>query len=362
MANKIALITGITGQDGTYLTKFLLSKGYDVHGIKRRTSAQNNQRMDRINDAIDYTHPQLFLHFGDLADTGVIMKLIQHIKPDEVYHLAAMSHVHASFEQPEYTSDVNGLGALRILEAIKMSGMEQEVRFYQASTSELFGNSTESPQSEKTPFLPTSPYAVSKLFAYWMTANYRNTYGLYACNGILFNHESPLRGESFVSRKITLSVAKIALGLQETLFLGNLNARRDWGHAEDYVEAMWLILQQQKADDYVIATGISTSVREFVKKSFGILGVFLYFEGEGIEEKGYCQFSENSHFKIRKHQLLLAVDPQYYRPTDVECLTGDARKANQRLAWYPKKSIDILIGEMVAADLQLIKYQQLRKF
>lgn len=358
MANKIALITGITGQDGSYLTKLLLSKGYEVHGIKRKSSSINNLRMDRINQVPDYTHPLLFLHYGDLTDTGLLMRLIQDVKPGEIYHLAAMSDVQASFEQPEYTADVNGLGTLRMLEAIRMAGFEREVRFYQASTSELFGNSSESPQSETTPFLPASPYAVSKLFAYWMTTNYRNAYGLFACNGILFNHESPYRGECFVSRKISLSVAKIALGLQETLYLGNLDAQRDWGHAEDYVEAMWLILQQKKADDYVIATGISTTVREFVQKSFSIIGVYLYFEGSGIEEKAYCLFSENSDFQIRKHQLLLAVDPRFFRPTDVEWLTGDAGKATQLLNWAPKKSIDVLIREMVEADLNLIQNQQ----
>lgn len=357
MTKKIALITGITGQDGTYLTKLLLSKGYEVHGMQRRTSRLNNVRMDTIHRDAMVANTQLFTHFGDLSDAGMLIKLVQQIQPDEVYHLAAMSHVQVSFDQPEYTADINATGTLRLLEAIKIAGLCQKTKFYQASTSELFGNAARSPQGESTPFHPTSPYAISKLFAYWMTTNYRNSYGLFACNGILFNHESPLRDESFVTRKITMSVAKIGLGIQKTLYLGNLNAKRDWGHAEDYVEAMWLMLQKNKPDDYVIATGISTSVREFVEKSFDIIGIKLQFEGTGTDEKGYCLSSQNSLYPVKKNSLLVAIDSQFYRPTDIDWLIGDTKKAKKDLHWEARTSIDCLVHEMVTSDIQMVLNQ-----
>lgn len=354
---KTALITGITGQDGAYLTKLLLSKGYEVHGIQRRTSRLNDVRMDTIHRETFNANTHLFKHFGDLSDAGMLIKLVQKIQPDEVYHLAAMSHVQVSFDQPEYTADINATGTLRLLEAIKIAGLCQKTKFYQASTSELFGNAAKSPQGESTPFHPTSPYAISKLFAFWMTTNYRNSYGLFACNGILFNHESPLRDESFVTRKITMAVAKIGLGYQKTLYLGNLNAKRDWGHAEDYVEAMWLMLQKNEPDDYVIATGISTSVREFVKKSFDIIGIKLQFKGIGAAEKGYCLSSQNSLYPVKKNSLLVAIDPKFYRPTDIEWLIGDTRKAIKELNWKAKTSIDHLVKEMVTSDIQIVLNQ-----
>lgn len=357
MTKKIALITGITGQDGAYLTKLLLSKGYEVHGMQRRTSRLNNVRMDTIQREAAVGNTHLFTHFGDLSDAGMLIKLVQQIQPDEVYHLAAMSHVQVSFDQPEYTADINATGTLRLLEAIKIAGLCQKTKFYQASTSELFGNATKSPQGESTPFHPTSPYAISKLFAYWMTTNYRNSYSLFACNGILFNHESPLRDESFVTRKITMAVAKIGLGCQKTLYLGNLNAKRDWGHAEDYVEAMWLMLQKNKPDDYVIATGISTSVREFVEKSFDIIGIKLQFEGIGTDEKGYCLSSQNSLYPVKKNSLLVAIDPQFYRPTDIEWLIGDTTKAKKELHWEARTSVDSLVHEMVTSDIQSVTHQ-----
>jgi GDPmannose 4,6-dehydratase len=357
MTKKIALITGITGQDGTYLTKLLLSKGYEVHGMHRRTSRINNVRIDTIYREAIVAKSNLFTHFGDLSDAGMLIKLMQQIQPDEVYHLAAMSHVQVSFDQPEYTADINATGTLRLLEAIKINGLCQKTKFYQASTSELFGNADTSPQGETTPFHPTSPYAISKLFAFWMTTNYRNSYGLFACNGILFNHESPLRDESFVTRKITMAVAKIGLGCQKILYLGNLNAKRDWGHAEDYVEAMWLMLQKNKPDDYVIATGISTSVREFVEKSFDIIGVKLQFEGNGTNEKGYCLSSQNNLYPVKKNSLLVAIDPQFYRPTDIEWLIGDTTKAKKDLHWEARTSIDCLVHEMVTSDIKSVLNQ-----
>ncbi|NBU35549.1 MAG: GDP-mannose 4,6-dehydratase [Bacteroidetes bacterium] len=348
---KRALITGITGQDGAYLTHFLIEKGYEVHGLKRRTSAINISRMHLLSPLQKINPKCLIIHYGDLSDAGQMIQIIQQIQPDEVYNLAAMSHVQVSFEQPTYTAEINGIGTLHLLNAIKILGLERKTRFYQASTSELFGNSSKAPQSEITPFFPTSPYAISKLFAHWTTINYRNAYQIFACNGILFNHESPIRGEQFVTRKISLSVASIALGLQESLILGNLNAQRDWGHAEDYVKAMWLMMQQNSPSDFVIATGISTSVREFVCKSFEIIGVKLYFEGTGMEEKGYCLSSENFHYPIQKNRLLLSVEPQFFRPTDIERLIGDASKARNILQWSPQRNIDSLIREMVETDL-----------
>jgi len=352
---KKAFITGITGQDGAYLALLLLDKGYEVHGLKRRSSAINTSRIELLSIHKNLPNERLIMHFGDLSDAGNLIQLIRQIQPDEIYNLAAMSHVQVSFEQPAYTAEINGIGTLHLLDAIKTLGFEGKTRFYQASTSELFGNSYLSPQSEITPFLPASPYAISKLFAYWTTINYRNAYHIFGCNGILFNHESPLRGEHFVTRKITRSVARIALGLQQTLVLGNLNAQRDWGHAQDYVKAMWLMLQQNNPSDYVIATGISTSVREFVKKSFHIIGVKLYFEGSGLEEKGFCLSSENSQYPIKKNKLLVTVDPQYFRPTDIKKLVGDASKAKDFLQWFPQITLDFLIREMVEADLNLIQ-------
>lgn len=355
---KKAFITGITGQDGAYLAHFLLTKGYEVHGLKRRSSSINTSRIDILSINKHLPNERLIMHYGDLSNAGNLIQLIQQIQPHEIYNLAAMSHVQVSFEQPAYTAEINGLGTLHLLDAIKTLGLEGKTRFYQASTSELFGNTSLSPQSEITPFSPASPYAVSKLFAYWTTINYRNAYHIFGCNGILFNHESPLRGEHFVTRKISRSVARIALGLQQTLVLGNLNAERDWGHAQDYVKAMWLMLQQNDPADYVIATGISTSVREFVRKSFEIIGVNLYFEGLGLEEKGYCLSSKNSHYPITKNKLLVTVDPQYFRPTDIECLVGDASKARDCLQWFPQITLDNLIREMMEADLNLIQNQK----
>ncbi len=355
---KKAFITGITGQDGAYLTPFLLDKGYEVHGLKRRSSSLNISRIDFPAIQMKGQNERLIMHFGDLSDAGNLIHLIQQIQPDEIYNLAAMSHVQVSFEQPAYTAEINGLGTLHLLNAINILGLGGKTKFYQASTSELFGNSSQSPQSETTPFIPSSPYAVSKLFAYWTTLNYRKAYQIFACNGILFNHESPFRGEHFVTRKISRSVARIALGLQQILILGNLNAQRDWGHAQDYVKAMWLMLQQNNPSDYVIATGISTSVREFVIKSFHIIGVKLYFEGSGLEEKGYCLSSEKSPYYIPKNKLLIKVDPQYFRPNDIEWLVGDASKAKAHLNWFPLITLDFLVREMVETDLNLIKKLQ----
>ena len=354
---KKALITGITGQDGAYLTELLLKKGYEVHGVKRRSSMFNTQRIDHLYEDPHVPTRHMTLHYGDLTDSTNLIRIIQEVQPDEIYNLGAMSHVHVSFETPEYTANADGIGALRILEAIRLLGLTKKTKFYQASTSELYGLVQAVPQSETTPFYPRSPYAVAKLYAYWITVNYREAYGMYACNGILFNHESPLRDESFVTRKITMSVAKIGLGIQKTLYLGNLNAKRDWGHAEDYVEAMWLMLQKNKPDDYVIATGISTSVREFVEKSFDIIGVKLQFEGNGTNEKGYCLSSQNSLYPVKKNSLLVAIDPQFYRPTDIEWLIGDTTKAKEELHWEARTSVDSLVHEMVTSDIQSVLNQ-----
>lgn len=341
MTTKKALITGITGQDGSYLADLLLSKGYEVHGIKRRTSMINTQRIDHLYEDPHKKNRQLMLHYGDMVDGTSLTRIIQKIMPDEIYHLAAQSHVKVSFDEPEYTGDVNGLGTLRILEAIRMLGLEQKTRFYQASTSELYGKVQEIPQTEKTPFYPRSPYAVAKLYAYWMTVNYREAYGLYACNGILFNHESPVRGETFVTRKITRALSRIKLGLQDCLYLGNLDSKRDWGHARDYVEMQWLMLQQDAPDDYVIATGVQQTVRTFVNLAAKELNINLIWEGEGEQEKGLDKESGT---------CIVKVDPAYYRPTEVDTLLGDPTKAKQKLGWEPKISFESLVKEMVMAD------------
>ena len=358
---KKALITGVTGQDGAYLAKFLLEKGYEVHGIKRRTSLFNTARIDDIYQDPHVENQRFVLHYGDLADSTNIIRIVQEVKPDEIYNLGAMSHVHVSFEEPEYSADIDGLGTLRLLEAVRILGLSKKVKIYQASTSELYGKVQEIPQTETTPFYPRSPYAVAKLYAYWITVNYREAYGMFACNGILFNHESPLRGETFVTRKITRAVAKIGLGLQELVYLGNLDAKRDWGHAKDYVELMWKILQHDNAEDWVIATGVTTSVRDFVKMSFNYIGVELRFEGEGVNEVGIVQSCSHPDYQIEEGTIVVKVDPRYFRPTEVDLLIGDASKARQKLDWEPKYNVLSLCEEMVAADIELFKKDQVLK-
>jgi GDPmannose 4,6-dehydratase len=353
--NKVALITGVTGQDGAYLAEYLLKKGYTVHGIKRRSSSFNTGRIDHLFQERHINDRNFILHYGDMTDSINLIRLFQEIQPDEVYNLAAMSHVHVSFETPEYTANADGLGTLRILEAIRILNLTEKTRVYQASTSELYGKVQEIPQTENTPFYPRSPYGVAKMYAYWITVNYREAYNMYACNGILFNHESPLRGETFVTRKITRAVTRIAMGLQDKLFLGNLNAKRDWGHAKDYIQAMHLILQHDKPEDFVIATGVTTSVRDFCIKAFAELGIELEFQGEGPNEKGFVKTNDNSEFKVKPGQEVLAVDPDYYRPTEVDLLIGDATKAKDLLGWTPQTDLNGLISEMVAADLQEVK-------
>ncbi|MBC8110413.1 MAG: GDP-mannose 4,6-dehydratase [Verrucomicrobia bacterium] len=357
--NKVALITGVTGQDGAYLSEFLLNKGYDVHGIKRRSSLFNTQRVDHLYQDLHEKNVHFKLHYGDLSDSTNIIRIIQEVQPDEIYNLGAMSHVKVSFEEPEYTGNVDGLGTLRVLEAVRLLGMTQKTRIYQASTSELYGLVQEVPQSETTPFYPRSPYAVAKLYAYWMTVNYREAYQMFACNGILFNHESPLRGETFVTRKITRAVARIALGLQEKLYLGNLNAQRDWGHAKDYVEAMWLMLQQDKPEDFVIATGKTTYVRDFVRLAFAEVGISLNFEGKDANEVAWVSHCENPAIQLPIGKEVLAVDANYFRPTEVELLIGDPTKANTQLGWKPKYELSDLVKEMVAADLELFRREQI---
>jgi GDPmannose 4,6-dehydratase len=352
---KVALITGITGQDGAYLAEFLLDKGYEVHGIKRRSSLFNTDRIDHLYQDPHEINPKLKLHFGDLTDSANVIRLIQEIQPDEIYNLGAMSHVRVSFDTPEYTANVDGLGSLRILEAVRLLGMIKKTRIYQASTSELFGKVQEVPQTEKTPFYPRSPYGVAKLYAYWITINYREAYDMFTVNGILFNHESPLRGETFVSRKITRAVARICLGLQETLYLGNINAKRDWGHAKDYIEAMYLMLQQDKPDDYVLATGLTTSVRDFLQMSFSELGVELEFQGEAVNEIGIIKSINNKKIKLPIGKTVLKIDPKYYRPAEVDLLIGDATKAKKELGWEPKYDLPALVKEMVQADYELFK-------
>lgn len=352
---KTALITGVNGQDGAYLSELLLEKGYMVHGIKRRSSLINTDRIDHLYQDPHNSNVKFKLHYGDMTDSTNLIRIIQETQPDEIYNLAAMSHVKVSFDTPEYTANADGIGTLRILEAIRILGLEKKTRIYQASTSELYGLVQEVPQKETTPFYPRSPYAVAKLYAYWITVNYREAYNMYACNGILFNHESPLRGETFVTRKITRAVAAIALGLQDKLYLGNLDARRDWGHAKDYVKAMWLILQQEKPEDYVIATGVTTPVREFVKMAFAEVGVEVAFKGEGVKEKGYVVSCSNPEFQIELGKEIVAVDPAYFRPTEVELLIGDPTKSKTRLGWVPEYDLPALVKEMVAADVEIFK-------
>ena len=352
---KTALITGITGQDGAYLADFLLKKGYSVHGVKRRASLINTQRIDHLYEDPHNPNPKLRLHYGDLTDSTNLIRIIQEVQPDEIYNLGAMSHVKVSFDSPEYVANVDGIGTLRILEAVRILGLINKARIYQASTSELYGLVQAVPQSETTPFYPRSPYAVAKLYGYWITVNYREAYGMYACNGILFNHESPQRGETFVTRKITREVAKIALGKSKTLYLGNLNAQRDWGHAKDYIEVMWLMLQQEKPEDFVIATGVTTTVRDFVRKAFGILGIELTFEGENENEIAKVKACNNPNFQLEIGTTVVRVDPRYFRPTEVDLLIGDASKAQQKLGWKPKYDLDALVEEMVLSDVQLFK-------
>lgn len=358
---KKALITGVTGQDGAYLSEFLLEKGYEVHGIKRRSSLFNTDRIDHLYQDPHEKEVRFKLHYGDLTDSTNLIRLIQEIQPDEIYNLGAMSHVKVSFDAPEYAADVDGVGTLRILEAVRLLGLTEKTRIYQASTSELYGLVQEVPQSETTPFYPRSPYAVAKLYGYWITVNYREAYNMYACNGILFNHESPLRGETFVTRKITRAAAKIGLGLQDKLYLGNLDAKRDWGHAKDYVKAMWLILQQDVAEDYVIATGVTTTVRDFVRMSFKEIGVELEFRGEGVDEVGIVTASSNPDYPVEVGKVLVSVDPRYFRPTEVELLIGDPTKSKTKLGWEPEYDLEALCSEMVATDIELFKRDQLLK-
>src|SRR5687767_4435582 len=349
---KTALVTGVTGQDGAYLTELLLSKGYQVHGIKRRSSLFNTDRIDHLYQDPHEKDIQLTLHYGDLTDSTNLIRIIQEVQPDEIYNLAAMSHVAVSFDTPEYTANADGIGTLRILEAIRILGLEKKTRFYQASTSELYGLVRETPQSETTPFYPRSPYAVAKLYGYWITVNYREAYDLYACNGILFNHESPLRGETFVTRKITRAMARIALGLQECMYLGNLSALRDWGHAKDYVEAQWLMLQQPQPEDFVIATGVQHSVRQFVEMAARELGIEVAFEGEGVGEVGRVKRVQGKRAKVKPGDVIVRVDPRYFRPTEVEALLGDPTKAREKLGWVPTTSFEDLVKEMTQADFK----------
>ncbi|HHJ14074.1 MAG TPA: GDP-mannose 4,6-dehydratase [Gammaproteobacteria bacterium] len=349
-SRKIALITGITGQDGAYLAEFLLEKGYEVHGVKRRASSFNTDRIDHLYKDPHEQGRRFILHYGDLTDSTNLIRIIQEVQPDEIYNLAAQSHVAVSFETPEYTANADALGTLRLLEAIRILGLEKKTRFYQASTSELFGKVQEIPQKETTPFYPRSPYAVAKLYSYWICVNYREAYGIYACNGILFNHESPVRGETFVTRKITRAVARIKLGLQDRLYLGNLDAKRDWGHAKDYVRMQWLMLQQDEPDDYCISTGVQYSVRDFVDAAFKEVGVSVRWEGEGVGEKGYDS---------KTGALLVEVDPRYFRPTEVETLLGDSTKAKEKLGWVPEISLDDMVAEMVREDLKIAERDEL---
>ena len=359
--SKVALITGVNGQDGAYLTELLLEKGYIVHGIKRRSSLINTSRIDHLYQDPHEKGIKLTLHYGDLTDSTNLIRIIQETQPDEIYNLAAMSHVKVSFDTPEYTANADGIGTLRILEAVRLLGLTKKTKVYQASTSELYGLVQEVPQKETTPFYPRSPYAVAKLYGYWITVNYREAYNMYAVNCILFNHESPLRGETFVTRKITRGVAKIALGMQDIIYLGNLDAKRDWGHAKDYVEAMWLILQQPEPEDYVIATGITTPVREFVRMAFAEIGVELEFKGEGASERGYVVAANHPDFQVEIGKEVIAVDPKYYRPTEVDLLIGDPTKANTKLGWKPKYDLPMLVNDMVTSDVQLFRREKLLK-
>jgi GDPmannose 4,6-dehydratase len=363
MSQKTALITGVTGQDGSYLAEFLLEKGYAVHGIKRRASSFNTERVDHLYHDPHTSGRNFTLHYGDLSDTSNITRIIQQVQPDEIYNLGAQSHVAVSFEEPEYTADVDGLGTLRILEAVRLLGLEQKTRIYQASTSELYGLVQQTPQTEQTPFYPRSPYGVAKLYAYWITVNYREAYGMYACNGILFNHESPRRGETFVSRKITRGLSNISQGLDPCLYMGNLDARRDWGHARDYVEMQWLMLQQDEPEDFVIATGQQTSVRDFIERSAKQLGLTLRFEGKGTDEKGIVDSIDKNTadptITLQAGDTILAIDPRYYRPAEVETLLGDPSHAKTRLGWEPRTTLDEMIAEMVESDLAIAKKNRL---
>jgi GDPmannose 4,6-dehydratase len=349
-APKVALITGVTGQDGAYLAELLLEKGYEVHGVKRRASLFNTDRIDHLYQDPHAEHQRFKLHYGDLTDSTNLIRIIQQVQPDEIYNLAAMSHVAVSFETPEYTANADGIGTLRILEAIRILGLEKKARFYQASTSELYGLVQQTPQTEATPFYPRSPYAVAKLYAYWITINYREAYGLYACNGVLFNHESPLRGETFVTRKITRAMARIALGLQDCLYLGNLSALRDWGHAKDYVQVQWLMLQQNQPEDFVIATGVQYSVRQFVQRSARELGITIEFRGNGVDEVGLVARVEGNRARCKPGDVIVRVDSRYFRPTEVESLLGDPSKAKAKLGWTPQISFEELVREMIEAD------------
>jgi GDPmannose 4,6-dehydratase len=355
---KKALITGITGQDGAYLTELLLEKGYEIAGIKRRASLFNTDRIDHLYQDPHEKNLKLKLYYGDLTDSSNIIRIVQEVQPDEIYNLGAMSHVRVSFETPEYTANVDALGTLRILEAVKLLGLTQKTKIYQASSSELYGLVQEVPQTEKTPFYPRSPYGVAKLYAYWITVNYREAYKMFAVNGILFNHESPIRGETFVTRKITRGAARICLGLQDFIYLGNLDAKRDWGHAKDYVRAMWLMLQQNEPEDYVIATGVTTSVRDFLKLAFIELGVGIEFNGEGLNEVGIVSICKNKEFNLEKGKVIVRIDPNYYRPSEVDMLVGDPSKANKKLGWRPTNDLNALVKDMVKADFELFKRDQ----
>lgn len=358
---KVALITGVTGQDGAYLSEFLLKKGYEVHGIKRRSSLFNTDRIDHLYQDPHIDNRNFFLHYGDLSDSTNLLRIIKEVQPDEIYNLGAMSHVKVSFEMPEYTGNVDGLGALRLLEAIRALGLEHKTKIYQASTSELYGKIQETPQTETTPFYPRSPYAVAKMYAYWATVNYREAYDMFACNGILFNHESPVRGETFVTRKITRATSRIALGLQEKMYLGNLDAKRDWGHAKDYVKMMWMILQAPEPEDWVIATGETTSVRDFVKMAFAQVGVTLTFSGSGVDERAVIAAATNPKYAIAIGQEVVAVDEKYFRPTEVDLLIGDASKAYKKLGWKPEHQLEDLVSDMMQSDLNLMQKESYLK-
>lgn len=358
---KTALITGVTGQDGSYLAEFLLSKGYTVHGIKRRASSFNTERIDHLYQDPHEVNQHFILHYGDLSDATNLIKIIQETQPDEIYNLGAMSHVKVSFDIPEYTANTDGIGALRLLDAVRVLGLEKKTKIYQASTSEMYGLVQEVPQSETTPFYPRSPYAVAKMYAYWITVNYREAYGMFACNGILFNHESPMRGETFVTRKITRGIAQMALGLEKTLYMGNIDSQRDWGHAKDYVEAMWLVLQHDQPEDFVIATGTTTRVRDFIILAFSEVGVVLAFQGEGIDEVAVVVSSSNAEFSFEIGQKVIRIDPAYFRPTEVDLLIGDSTKAKTKLGWQPKYTLEMLVKEMVQADVELFRKEKYLK-
>ena len=356
--SKIALITGVTGQDGAYLSEFLLAKGYEVHGLKRRSSLLNTDRVDHIYQDPHVENQNFILHYGDMTDSTNIIRLIKKIQPDEIYNLAAMSHVQVSFEIPEYTANADGTGTLRILEAVRLLGLEKKTKIYQASTSELYGKAQEIPQTETTPFYPRSPYAVAKMYAYWITVNYREAYGMFASNGILFNHESPIRGETFVTRKITRAVSKIALGLQDKFYLGNLDSKRDWGHAKDYVRMMWMILQAEEPEDWVIATGRTTTIRDFVRMAFNHIGVELEFSGQGINEKAKIKSCSSPDYQLEIGKEVLSIDEKYFRPTEVDLLIGDPSKAKQKLGWEPEISLEELVEDMMSSDLKLFKKEK----